>query len=51
VRKVWSVGITLAVAGHLEISIESLAGVRKTGELEGPVLWASVTLVRSVKVR
>ena len=40
----WSVGITLAVAGLSEISIESLVGVRKTGELEGPVLWASVTL-------
>jgi acyl homoserine lactone synthase len=35
---------TLAVAGYLESSIESLARVRNAGGLKGPVLWAPVTL-------
>jgi len=39
-----ALGTTLAVAGYLEVSIETLARVRKTGELSGPVLWAPVTL-------
>jgi N-acyl-L-homoserine lactone synthetase len=39
-----AVGSTLAVAGYLEISIESLARVRAAGGLQGPVLWAPVAL-------
>jgi acyl homoserine lactone synthase len=35
-------GSTLAVAGYLEVSIESLARVRAIGGLQGPVLWAPV---------
>jgi len=37
-------GTTLAVAGYLEVSIESLVRVRAAGGLQGPVLWAPVTL-------
>jgi N-acyl-L-homoserine lactone synthetase len=37
-------GTTLAVAGYLEISAESLARVRGAGCLKGPILWAPVTL-------
>ncbi|MEH2561566.1 acyl-homoserine-lactone synthase [Bradyrhizobium sp. AZCC 2289] len=37
-------GSTLAVAGHLDTSIESLARVRNAGGIRGPVLWAPVTL-------
>ena len=37
-------GSTLAVAGYLEVSIESLARVRAAGGLQGPVLWAPVAL-------
>jgi DNA-binding CsgD family transcriptional regulator len=33
-----------AVAGLLDTSIESLAGVRSAGGIQGPVLWAPVTL-------
>ena len=52
-RAVWSLrriskpralGSTLAVAGYLEVSIESLARVRAAGRLQGPVLWAPVAL-------
>ncbi|MBR1297389.1 acyl-homoserine-lactone synthase [Bradyrhizobium sp. AUGA SZCCT0042] len=39
-----ALGNTLAVAGYLEISIESLARVRTAGCLQGPVLWAPVAL-------
>lgn len=39
-----ALGSTLAVAGYLEVSIESLARVRAAGGLQGPVLWAPVTL-------
>jgi acyl homoserine lactone synthase len=39
-----ALGNTLAVAGFLEVSIESLARVRAAGGLEGPVLWAPVAL-------
>jgi acyl homoserine lactone synthase len=35
---------TLAVAGYLETSIESLARVRIAGGVKGPVLWAPVAL-------
>jgi N-acyl-L-homoserine lactone synthetase len=35
-------GNTLAVAGYLEISGETLAKVREAGGLPGPVLWAPV---------
>lgn len=37
-------GCTLAVAGYLEVSIESLMLVRAAGGLQGPVLWAPVAL-------
>lgn len=37
-------GSTLAVAGYLEISIESLARVRSVGGIRGPVLWAPVAV-------
>lgn len=37
-------GRTLAVAGCLEVSNESLARIRATGGLEGPVLWAPVAV-------
>jgi len=39
-----ALGSTLAVAGYLEVSIESLARVRAAGGLHGPVLWAPVAL-------
>jgi len=39
-----ALGSTLAVAGFLEISIESLARVCAAGGLQGPVLWAPVVL-------
>ncbi|MCK1572799.1 acyl-homoserine-lactone synthase [Bradyrhizobium sp. 174] len=35
-------GNTLAVAGYLEVSSKTLAKVRETGGLPGPVLWAPV---------
>jgi N-acyl-L-homoserine lactone synthetase len=37
-------GTTLAVAGYLEVSLDNLARVRSEGGLQGPVLWAPVTL-------
>jgi acyl homoserine lactone synthase len=37
-----AIGNTLAVAGYLETSIESLGRVRTAGGLTGPVLWAPV---------
>lgn len=37
-----AIGTTLAVAGYLEVSLESLARVRSTGGLKGSVLWAPV---------
>jgi N-acyl-L-homoserine lactone synthetase len=40
-----TVGTTLAVAGYLEVSVESLARVRSAGSLKGPILWAPVALV------
>jgi acyl homoserine lactone synthase len=39
-----ALGSTLAVAGYLETTIESLARVRSAGGLQGAVLWAPVTL-------
>jgi N-acyl-L-homoserine lactone synthetase len=39
-----TLGNTLAVAGYLEISIESLASIRTGGGLQGPALWAPVAL-------
>jgi N-acyl-L-homoserine lactone synthetase len=39
-----ALGSTLAVAGYLEVSIESLARVRAAGGLQGPALWAPVAL-------
>lgn len=42
IGKTRALGSTLAVAGYLEVSIESLALVRSTGGLQGPVLWAPV---------
>jgi acyl homoserine lactone synthase len=40
-----ALGRTLAVAGYLETSIESLVRVRSAGGLQGPVLWAPVAPV------
>jgi N-acyl-L-homoserine lactone synthetase len=37
-----ALGSTLAVAGYLEVSIESLTSIRAAGNLQGPVLWAPV---------
>jgi N-acyl-L-homoserine lactone synthetase len=37
-------GNTLAVAGYLDVSAESLTRVRAAGGLQGPVLWAPVDL-------
>jgi acyl homoserine lactone synthase len=37
-------GNTLAVAGYLDVSTESLTRVRTAGGLQGPVLWAPVAL-------
>ncbi|MBW7970170.1 acyl-homoserine-lactone synthase [Bradyrhizobium sp. BR 10289] len=37
-----TIGNTLAVAGYLEISRDSLASLRKAGCLSGPVLWTPV---------
>jgi N-acyl-L-homoserine lactone synthetase len=37
-------GNTLAVAGYLDVSIESLSRVRAAGGLQGPVLWAPVAV-------
>ena len=39
-----ALGKTLAVAGYLEVSVESLARIRSAGGLQGPVLWAPVAL-------
>jgi acyl homoserine lactone synthase len=44
VGKPCALGSTLAVAGYLETSVASLARVRSAGGLQGPVLWAPVTL-------
>lgn len=37
-------GNTLAVAGYLDVSTESLTRVHTAGGLQGPVLWAPVAL-------
>jgi acyl homoserine lactone synthase len=34
-----ALGATLAVAGYLEVSADTLAWVRRAGGLKGPVLW------------
>lgn len=39
-----ALGNTLAVAGFVDISTESLARIRDAGGLQGPVLWAPVVL-------
>jgi acyl homoserine lactone synthase len=39
-----ALGSTLAVAGYLEVSVESLARIRSAAGLQGPVLWAPVAL-------
>jgi N-acyl-L-homoserine lactone synthetase len=39
-----ALGNTLAVAGYLDVSIESLARVRSAGGLKSPALWAPVAL-------
>ncbi|KJC50555.1 conjugal transfer protein TraI [Bradyrhizobium sp. LTSP885] len=44
IGKAHALGSTLAVAGYLEVSIESLARVLAAGGLQGPVLWAPVAL-------
>jgi acyl homoserine lactone synthase len=43
-----TLGSTLAVAGYLEVSIESLARVQSAGGLQGPVLWAPVALTAAL---
>ena len=43
-----ALGRTLAVAGYLEVSIESLARIRAAGGLQGPVLWAPVAVAAAV---
>jgi acyl homoserine lactone synthase len=45
IGKPHALGNTLAVAGYLDVSAESLARVRGAGGLQGPVLWAPVALV------
>lgn len=45
IGKPCALGSTLAVAGYLETSNESLARIRSGGGLQGPVLWAPVALV------
>ncbi len=45
IGKAHALGNTLAVAGYLDISAESLARLRGAGDLQGPVLWAPVSLV------
>jgi N-acyl-L-homoserine lactone synthetase len=44
IGKPHALGNTLAVAGYLEVSIESLARIRAAGGLQGPALWAPVAL-------
>jgi N-acyl-L-homoserine lactone synthetase len=39
-----ALGNTVAVAGFVDISVESLTFVRNAGGLQGPVLWAPVAL-------
>jgi acyl homoserine lactone synthase len=39
-----ALGNTLAVAGYLDVSTESLARVRSAGGLKSPTLWAPVSL-------
>ncbi|MFB9267623.1 acyl-homoserine-lactone synthase [Bradyrhizobium erythrophlei] len=39
-----SIGNTLAVAGHLEVSAEALRNIRIAGGLSAPVLWAPVLI-------
>lgn len=43
VGKPRALGNTIAVAGYLETSVESLARVRSAGGIQGPVLWSPVT--------
>jgi N-acyl-L-homoserine lactone synthetase len=42
VGKPRALGNTIAVAGYLETSVESLARVRSAGGIQGPVLWSPV---------
>jgi acyl homoserine lactone synthase len=44
IGNVRALGTTLAVAGYLDVSIQSLACVRSAGGLKGPILWAPVVL-------
>jgi N-acyl-L-homoserine lactone synthetase len=37
-----TIGVTIAVAGYLEVSIEALASVRRAGGITEPMLWAPV---------
>lgn len=39
-----ALGNTMAVAGFVDISVESLACIRSAGGIHGPVLWAPVVL-------
>lgn len=39
-----SLGRTIAVAGYLDVSRDSLSRIRRNGSLKGPVLWAPVVL-------
>lgn len=38
-----TIGNTRAVAGYLDVSIDSLEAIRRKGGIKGPVLWAPVT--------
>jgi N-acyl-L-homoserine lactone synthetase len=44
IGKPHALGSTLAVAGCLEVSVESLVRIRAAGGLQGPVLWEPVAL-------
>jgi acyl homoserine lactone synthase len=37
-----AIGVTMAVAGHLEVSFEALLRLRKAGGFSAPVLWTPV---------
>lgn len=42
IGKARPLGNTTAIAGYLEVSTDALEGIRKTGRISGPVLWAPV---------
>lgn len=44
IGKPHALGSTLAIAGYLDVSVESLVCIRSAGGIQGPVLWAPVAL-------